>query len=54
MSKDQWRSPAGIAKKLGLTVKALRVYEREGLVQPHRLSTGRPYSLNSRFKWKVE
>lgn len=33
-------SPADIAKKLGLTVKALRVYEREGLVAPHRLSTG--------------
>ncbi len=40
MSKDNWLSPADIARKLGLTVKALRVYEREGLVEPHRLSSG--------------
>jgi DNA-binding transcriptional MerR regulator len=40
MAHDQWLSPSELAQKLGITVKALKVYEREGLVQPHRLATG--------------
>jgi DNA-binding transcriptional MerR regulator len=34
--KDQWFGPGETARRLGVTTKALRVYEREGLVIPHR------------------
>lgn len=34
--KEQWLGPGQTARRLGVTTKALRVYEREGLVVPHR------------------
>jgi DNA-binding transcriptional MerR regulator len=34
--KEQWFGPGETARRLGVTTKALRVYEREGLVIPHR------------------
>jgi len=34
--KEQWLGPGETARRLGVTTKALRVYEREGLVKPHR------------------
>jgi DNA-binding transcriptional MerR regulator len=34
--KEQWFGPGETARRLGVTAKALRVYEREGLVVPHR------------------
>ena len=34
--KEQWFGPGETARRLGVTTKALRVYEREGLVVPHR------------------
>jgi DNA-binding transcriptional MerR regulator len=34
--KEQWLGPGETARRLGITTKALRVYEREGLVFPHR------------------
>jgi DNA-binding transcriptional MerR regulator len=34
--KEQWLGPRETARRLGVTTKALRVYEREGLVIPHR------------------
>lgn len=34
--KEQWFGPGEAARRLGVTTKALRVYEREGLVVPHR------------------
>jgi DNA-binding transcriptional MerR regulator len=34
--KERWFGPGETARRLGVTVKALRVYEREGLVVPHR------------------
>jgi DNA-binding transcriptional MerR regulator len=34
--KKQWFGPGETARRLGVTTKALRVYEREGLVIPHR------------------
>ncbi len=41
MSQDaRWFGPAEIANRLGVTAKALRVYEREGLVTPHRTQAG--------------
>jgi DNA-binding transcriptional MerR regulator len=33
---EQWFGPGEAARRLGVTTKALRVYEREGLVIPHR------------------
>src|SRR6185312_8759781 len=36
MSKDRHFSPAEAAKRLGVSVKALRVYESHGLVKPLR------------------
>ncbi|TPJ57449.1 MerR family transcriptional regulator [Mesorhizobium sp. B2-7-1] len=34
--KEQWFGPGETARRVGVTTKALRVYEREGLVIPHR------------------
>ncbi|MBO9574374.1 MAG: MerR family transcriptional regulator [Sphingobium sp.] len=34
--KERWLGPGEAAARLGVTVKALRVYEREGLVMPGR------------------
>jgi DNA-binding transcriptional MerR regulator len=39
-SKEQWFGPGETARRLGVTTKALRVYEREGLVVPHRSESG--------------
>ena len=38
--KEQWFGPGETARRLGVTTKALRVYEREGLVSPHRAESG--------------
>ena len=38
--KQQWFGPGETARRLGVTTKALRVYEREGLVVPHRAGSG--------------
>ena len=38
--KEQWFGPGETARRLGVTTKALRVYEREGLVIPHRAESG--------------
>ena len=38
--KAQWFGPGETARRLGVTTKALRVYEREGLVTPHRSPSG--------------
>ena len=38
--KEQWFGPGETARRLGVTTKALRVYEREGLVMPHRAQSG--------------
>lgn len=37
---EQWFGPAEMAKRLGVSPKALRVYEREGLVKPLRTAAG--------------
>jgi DNA-binding transcriptional MerR regulator len=37
---EQWFGPGETARRLGVTTKALRVYEREGLVVPHRAESG--------------
>jgi len=34
--KEQWFGPGETSRRLGVTTKALRVYEREGLVVPRR------------------
>lgn len=36
----RWFGPMEMAARLGVSSKALRVYERAGLVQPHRTETG--------------
>ena len=38
--EEQWFGPGETAHKLGVTIKALRVYEREGLVKPQRAQSG--------------
>jgi DNA-binding transcriptional MerR regulator len=38
--KEQWFGPGETARRLGVTTKALRVYEREGLVVPRRAESG--------------
>ena len=38
--EERWLGPGEAAAKLGVTVKALRVYEREGLVKPARTAGG--------------
>jgi DNA-binding transcriptional MerR regulator len=38
--KARWFGPGETARRLGVTTKALRVYEREGLVSPHRAPSG--------------
>jgi MerR family transcriptional regulator, thiopeptide resistance regulator len=38
--KVQWLGPGETAQRLGVSIKALRVYEREGLVAPHRTEGG--------------
>ncbi len=38
--KEQWFGPGETARRLGVTTKALRVYEREGLVTPYRAESG--------------
>ena len=40
MSKPVFRTAADTARRLGLTVRALRVYERHGLVRPGRNGAG--------------
>ena len=37
---EQWFGPAEMARRLGVSPKALRVYEREGLVTPLRTGAG--------------
>lgn len=38
---EQWLlGPADMARRLGVTIKALRVYERQGLVRPRRSRQG--------------
>ncbi len=38
---EQWlMGPADLARRLGITIKALRVYERQGLVKPRRSRQG--------------
>jgi DNA-binding transcriptional MerR regulator len=37
---EQWLGPGEMARRLGVTPKALKVYEREALVAPHRTSSG--------------
>jgi DNA-binding transcriptional MerR regulator len=37
---EQWLGPGEMAKRLGVTAKALRIYEREGLVRPLRTQAG--------------
>jgi DNA-binding transcriptional MerR regulator len=37
---DRWFGPGEMSRKLGVTAKALRVYEREGLVTPVRGESG--------------
>lgn len=39
-TSERWYGPGEMAKKLGVSVKALRVYEREGLVEPLRAESG--------------
>jgi DNA-binding transcriptional MerR regulator len=39
-SSDLHRTAASTARRLGLTVRALRLYERHGLVQPGRTAAG--------------
>ena len=38
--KEQWFGPGETARRLGVTTKALRVYEREKLVLPRRAESG--------------
>ena len=38
--KEPWFGPGETARRLGVTTKALRVYEREGLVIPRRAESG--------------
>ena len=38
--KERWFGPGETARRLGVTTKALRVYEREGLVLPRRAESG--------------
>ena len=37
---ERWFGPAEMAQRLGVSPKALRVYERSGLVRPHRTDAG--------------
>ena len=37
---ERWFGPAEMAERFGITPKALRVYERAGLVRPHRTAAG--------------
>jgi DNA-binding transcriptional MerR regulator len=37
---EPWFGPAEIAERLGISVKALRVYERKGLIRPVRTAAG--------------
>jgi len=37
---EQWLGPGEMARRLGVTPKALRVYEREGLVAAGRTEAG--------------
>ena len=37
---EPWFGPGETARRLGVTTKTLRVYEREGLVVPHRAASG--------------
>ncbi|HEY3814631.1 MAG TPA: MerR family transcriptional regulator [Caulobacteraceae bacterium] len=38
--KQTWLGPGETARRLGVSTKALKVYEREGLVVPHRAESG--------------
>jgi DNA-binding transcriptional MerR regulator len=37
---EQWLGPGDTARRFGVTAKALRVYEREGLLKPARTAAG--------------
>ena len=39
-SSAQFLNPSEAAKRLGVSAKALRLYERQGLVAPHRTAAG--------------
>jgi DNA-binding transcriptional MerR regulator len=39
-SSERYFSPAEVAMRLGVTVRALRIYERHGLIEPLRTSAG--------------
>jgi DNA-binding transcriptional MerR regulator len=38
--EERWLGPGETARRLGVTTKALKVYEREGLVVPYRAQSG--------------
>lgn len=37
---ERWLGPGETARRFGVSIKALRVYEREHLVEPHRAESG--------------
>ena len=39
-TRKEWLGPGEMARCLGVSAKALRVYEREGLISPHRSEGG--------------
>lgn len=46
-SHDQFLNPSEAAKRLGVSTKALRLYERRGLIEPTRTEAGwRAYGPN--------
>ena len=40
LTQKEWLGPGEMARRLGVSAKALRVYEREGLIAPHRSEGG--------------
>ena len=46
-SSAQFLNPAEAARRLGVSVKALRLYEQRGLIAPARTAAGWPEALSA-------
>ncbi len=51
LQHDKLFTPREVAHQLGLSVESLRLYEREGLIVPHKLDSGHRRYTESDIKW---
>lgn len=50
---EVYHTPREVAQQLNLSVESLRLYEREGLIVPHKLDSGHRRYTDSDIEWIV-